>query len=67
MRYYKVLAKYDNCKVVNNGKYTGFLVGNELYTEKERQKLNVPDNVFEIIEVSKNKTYWFFGARFCGV
>lgn len=39
---------------------------NELYTEKEREtKFHwVPAWCLEIVEISKQKTHWFFGARF---
>lgn len=69
MKYYKVLRKYDNVeqlkKVNGKIKYNGtILVGDELYTEKEFEKLANPRKMFEIVEISKFKTYFFFGARF---
>ncbi len=41
-------------------------VKDELLTEKERntKARYIKDDVFEVVEVSKKKTYWFFGARF---
>lgn len=57
-------------------------IHNELYTQKELNKLNVSKfikyidnydlkekkvlskNVFKKVNISKFKTYWFFGARF---
>jgi len=66
MVYYKVKPEYDQ-RPTNKG----VLVANELYTFKEWQKLRdsagrkIPLKLcFEEIEVSKNKTYFFFGARF---
>lgn len=51
----------------------GPLIPFELYTEKELEKmaarlrkdgLRLNMNCFEPVEVSKQKTYWSFGARF---
>lgn len=47
-------------------------VKNEIYTQKELNKLAVPDRAgcflrqewLEEVNIPKNKTYWFFGARF---
>ena len=63
MKFYKAICeKHDY--------FTGYTtcIG-ELVTERERNSkfryLN--DDVFEIVEVSKKKTYWMFGCRFeCG-
>ena len=61
MVYYKVKKSYDQY-MLNDG-HT--LIGDELYTEKEFMRLSlVPDGSFERIELSKFKTYFFFGARF---
>lgn len=63
MKYYKVKQESDN--VTHN---KGFLVANELYTEKELDKLNLSGKFIELnfdkVEISKFKTYWLFGARF---
>lgn len=75
MKYFKVKPKYDQTKLYKrkNGKvtYAGFLIGDELYTEKELKKLlsnciflNAKNRCFEPVEVNKNNIYWFFGARF---
>lgn len=69
MTYYKVKPDYDNydkAVFTKSGKikFDGFLVGNELYTEKEFEKIATSVCKFDIVHVSKNKTYWFFGARF---
>lgn len=71
MKYYKVKKEYDNLQRYN-GKtvnFDGIWIANELYTEKELKKLvnsGVYINLkyFDVIEISKNKTYWFFGSRF---
>lgn len=67
MLYYRVKPEFDN-HVYNNN--FDFLVGNELYTEKEltRKKIlfgrGVTFNMFEQVTIPKNKTFFFFGARF---
>jgi len=82
MTYYKVLPQFDQAQVLKarrNGKLyiDRFLIANELYTPAEYHKLlkgadfrgcGIKDNtiIFEKIEASKNKTYFFFGARFEG-
>ena len=76
MRYYRIKPQYDNkplC-VIKRGKYVNcgdILIARELYTVKEWEKI-VKNHVFgynpadcvEVVEIPKNKTYWFFGARF---
>ena len=67
MKFYRVKPEYDNYRAVSNGTGRGrfdILVGNELYTEKERNRLANRDQCFDVVEVKKNQTYWFFGARF---
>lgn len=70
MLYYKVKPEHDNApKFVYVGSYyymkqDGVLVGNELYTPRERQKIANSDRFFEEVEVSKREVHWFFGARF---
>lgn len=63
MKYYKVKQDSDN---VTHGK--GFLIANELYTQKELDKLDLSGKFIELnfgkAEISKLKTYWLFGARF---
>lgn len=60
MKYYKVKAEADNKKRSDGSIY----VANELYTEREAEKLNLNRNFLEVIEVSKKSIYWFFGVRF---
>lgn len=61
MKFYKVVVpdKYDY--------FTGYTtIKNELLTEKERNKKfrYLCDDCFQIVEVSKKKTFWSFGCRF---
>lgn len=70
MIYYRVKQTADQTRLYNRrGKYIDFLIANELYTPAEYNgliaisKFNI-ENKFEKTEVSKNKTYFFFGARF---
>lgn len=68
MKYYRVKPEYDNSpKYVRcNGKVVknGILVGNELLTPGERNKIVNNDQFFEEISIPRYETYWFFGARF---
>lgn len=60
MKYYKVKPEADNKRRSDGSIY----VANELYTEKETEKLNLNKAFLEVVEVSKKSVYWFFGARF---
>lgn len=65
MIYYQVRKEYDN--VPKNPKVHdgNILIGGELYTEKEFNRLpHIYNGAFEKVEVPKHKTYWCFGARF---
>lgn len=75
MKYYKVKKSADQLQkvMIKNGHYyiDSFFIADELYTENEYKKMtekyiNVTgnENIFDIVEISKKKTYWFFGARF---
>ena len=65
MKYFK--AKKNIIKFTNNGCFS--LVKNELLTEKETKK-QFPceqkeiEKYFDIVEISKRKTFWNFGCRF---
>lgn len=45
---------------------TRTLVKDELFTEKEVQKYNIPCEHLKPVTVSKKNVYFFFGARFEG-
>lgn len=70
MEYYKVKPEFDNKTLWHNGKYKGFLIANELFTERELVKKNilfcygVDSYMFDLVNIPKNKTGFFFGARF---
>lgn len=78
MIYYRVNPAFDNTvkyKRMNNSKYLvndgSILIGNELYTEKEYNRMienyvfRIPvEKLFSRVEISKRRVYWFFGARF---
>lgn len=67
MKYYKVNTSADQTR--KNVNKCDILIANELYTEKEVIKFTPLNSVyvknyFTEVEISKNKTYFFFGARF---
>ena len=71
MKYYRVKPEYDNLRKYNGKKvlYDGIWIENELYTQKELEKLTKAGFVvlykyFDPVEISKKKTHYFFGARF---
>lgn len=75
MKYYRIRKEFDNVRKAcfrNNRLHNdGVYIGNELYTEKEwkkhKEKYLLPaltEKMCELVEISKNNTYWFFGARF---
>lgn len=71
MRYYKVKKEYNNKQLLKNHAYYDFLIPNELYTQKEIERLqknhvNISFDFFDPVEIPKNTTYFFFGARFAG-
>ena len=61
MLYYKVKSSADNRRRSDGSIY----VANELYTEREVEKLHINKDFCDTLEVPKNDTYFFFGARFC--
>jgi hypothetical protein len=63
MLYYKVNKENSN-KQFGTKKTKMYYVPNELFTEKECKKYNVDKALCTPVIVSKNKTHWFFGARF---
>lgn len=79
MKYYRVLPEYDNVEIWKTDERTcknlfyTILVGNELYTKRELDKLlsgatihrvKKGVQIFEEVNISKNRTYRAFGARF---
>lgn len=69
MKFYRVISSADGTPRVLKNKndrfyINGELVRNELYTEKEKSKICNNKKCFEVVDISKKKTYWFFGARF---
>ena len=70
MLYYRVKPEYDNARLLNRATraFDRVLIGNELYTEKEWERLvlryRVSAVVCEPVQVNKHNTYFFFGARF---
>lgn len=76
MVYYKVKKEYDNRQKINvnywktrrNYKYD-IWIGGELYTPGEITRLRdrgikIIESYFDIVEIPKTETYFFFGARF---
>ena len=72
MLYYKVKPESDQFVI---DKKHNFLIANELYTVREFEKIRYNymkrgrgsaklKECFTIIDIPKNKTYFFFGARF---
>lgn len=68
MKYYRVNEKGEDRYIFRhftNGRQSSiYLIKNELYTEKEREKEQIPFSYLEEVNISKKNIYWFFGARF---
>lgn len=72
MLYYKVKKEYDNKPVNPYIKDDNFLVAGELITGAELKKLIKNglihyinyEKFFDVVNINKNKTYFFFGARY---
>lgn len=69
MKYYRVKPQYDNkIRYTWNNHHQGvsnsILIANELYTLKEFEKLANCPAWFDTVDISKKRTYFFFGARF---
>ena len=66
MKFYKVKKQADQTRKNKTG--SDILICGELYTEKEVKKMNFTEigkeKYFDIVEMSKFSTHWFFGARF---
>lgn len=78
MNYYKVKPECDQTRVINksktNGCYKiyGYIFANELLTERElKREFNLSEEFtpnfikkhFDIVNIPKNNTYFFFGVR----
>ena len=65
MKYFRVPKEFDGSPVYQprSAKYI-HLVGEELYTQKECERYGLNTKKLQEVEVSRKKTYWFFGARF---
>jgi len=65
MTYYRVREQYDQFPKNPKVRDGNILIGGELYTEKEFNKLPyVYAGAFEKVDIKKSDTYVFFGARF---
>lgn len=67
MKYYKVNKEGANKYISNSKKrkaYPIYLIENELFTQKEKDYYTIPDKFLKEKEISKNKVFWNFGARF---
>lgn len=61
MKFFKVKPEYDQTKIATNR----ILVKNELYTFRQLGKMSMNcKKFFDEVEINRNDTYWFFGARF---
>ena len=65
MKYYQVKPQFDQKRKYPNTSNFDILIGEELYTEAEFNKLPyVYAAAFELVDIPKSKTFWSFGARF---
>lgn len=70
MKYYRITKETDKLqKKGNHLLIVDAWIQNELYTEKELKKLAernilIPMKIMEAVTISKNNTYFCFGARF---
>lgn len=61
MKYYKVNKIGDQVFLY---RYKIMLIENELFTDKERIKYNIPLKYLEEKDISKNNIFFSFGCRF---
>jgi hypothetical protein len=64
MTYYKVKPEHDNKRKHRMDPSCDIYIANELYTEREIGKYDLNKEYMDEVNVSRKKTYWFFGARF---
>lgn len=63
MKFYRM--NKDHRVFDRNGNFVEYLVCNELLTEAEMKRKNIPvTKHMEQVEIKKTDTHWFFGARF---
>lgn len=62
MTYYQVKKEADQRR--KTGTKYDIYISNELYTPAEVKKQNLNADFLKTVEISKKKTYFFFGARF---
>ena len=60
MLYYRITADADQ-RPRRDG---SILVENERYTPEEIERYRIKPQFYEAVEVSKDKVYYMFGARF---
>ena len=60
MKYYQVKKEADQKRRKDGSIY----IADELYTGKEAEKLNLNTDFMQPVNINKNSTYFFFGARF---
>lgn len=73
MLYYRVKTQYDQYplykRTAKGYKTDRTLIAKELYTQSEinnfrKNYINCNSDLFDLITINKNDTYWSFGARF---
>lgn len=65
MIYYKVKPEYDQTYKNPRIHNANILVKNALYTETEQKKMQfVPDKCFDVVDIPRSKTGFFFGVRY---
>lgn len=64
MLYYRVKPEFDQRRKKNDPHGCDFYISNELYTAKEVEKQGLNLNFLEPVQISKQKTFFCFGARF---
>lgn len=59
MKYFKINKESSGYRIKNT-----YLVGEELYTMKQVERLGIKESLGSIVEVNKNNTLYIFGCRF---
>lgn len=64
---YRFIGKNRNVFNIRKTDKSDILIGGELYTPREREKIANCDKFFDKVYISKRRVYFVFGARFeCG-